>query len=239
ENWNISFENGSFRASWVNENFINKVFLFDEKSRNIGTYTSSINNVSVPENINCFKLAVENICGVVSDTSGLRCKILLTKDNQRLFWTLPSDILVLRLFERIGDDSLLVYSGNESGVLISMLDSSRTISSYQIVASLRNGDVIKSNILEVNRSPFVKFPNVFSPNGDGINDSFLPVYRFLEKFQIVVYDQWGGVVFSSKDPDVGWNGEKALANVPYVYVCEYELGDGKSGKLTGIVQILR
>jgi gliding motility-associated-like protein len=50
-------------------------------------------------------------------------------------------------------------------------------------------------------------PNSFSPNGDGINDIFIPKYfcNFLiRSFQ--VYNRFGQRVFSTIDPNKGWNG---------------------------------
>lgn len=44
---------------------------------------------------------------------------------------------------------------------------------------------------------FISFPNVFSPNGDGINDYFTPlrVGGFFETFEMIIYNRWGNVVW--------------------------------------------
>jgi gliding motility-associated-like protein len=52
-------------------------------------------------------------------------------------------------------------------------------------------------------------PNVFSPNGDGINDclkAFLPASFQMLDFQLLVFDRWGGEVFRSNEPDGCWDG---------------------------------
>ena len=51
-------------------------------------------------------------------------------------------------------------------------------------------------------------PNVFSPNGDGINEIFLPENIDASQFSMDVYNRWGQKVFSSASSGKGWNGEK-------------------------------
>lgn len=64
-------------------------------------------------------------------------------------------------------------------------------------------------------------PNVFTPNGDGVNDEFRVLYRSLKEFNIWVYNRWGKLVYQSNDPSKGWdgtiNGRKA-AEGAYFYV---------------------
>ncbi|MEZ4898582.1 MAG: gliding motility-associated C-terminal domain-containing protein [Saprospiraceae bacterium] len=53
-------------------------------------------------------------------------------------------------------------------------------------------------------------PNVFSPNGDGINDVFL-VYPHCQilRFRMDIMDRWGNLVFSSRNENDGWDGTSA------------------------------
>jgi gliding motility-associated-like protein len=50
-------------------------------------------------------------------------------------------------------------------------------------------------------------PNVFSPNGDGINDQLVINTKRLTSYTIIIYDRWGVPVFSSNDPNQFWNGK--------------------------------
>lgn len=54
--------------------------------------------------------------------------------------------------------------------------------------------------------PRVELPNMFSPNGDGINDLFKPAYTYVEWAEWSVYSRWGQKVFGSTDPIGGWDG---------------------------------
>lgn len=55
--------------------------------------------------------------------------------------------------------------------------------------------------------PGLLIPNVFSPNGDGINDDFKIKYDGKEMFTMKVYDRWGRLMFEDENSPVnGWNG---------------------------------
>lgn len=49
-------------------------------------------------------------------------------------------------------------------------------------------------------------PNVFTPNGDGMNDEFRVAYRSIREFHCWIYNRWGHLVYSWDDPAKGWDG---------------------------------
>ncbi len=72
--------------------------------------------------------------------------------------------------------------------------------------------------------PDYKLPNTFTPNGDGQNDLFIPFpYRFVSKIDFKVYNEWGGLVFKTSNPDILWDGTningKKLSDGVYFYTC--------------------
>jgi gliding motility-associated-like protein len=92
-----------------------------------------------------------------------------------------------------------------------------------------------------------RLPNVFTPNGDGVNDYFHPFpYDLVREIDLHIYNRWGALVFSTKDPDIMWDGINQMTNRMsadgvYYYVCDvYEIGfEGlRKRTLTGIVTIL-
>ncbi|MBX2979746.1 MAG: gliding motility-associated C-terminal domain-containing protein [Flavobacteriales bacterium] len=75
--------------------------------------------------------------------------------------------------------------------------------------------------ITVEDGPLVFVPNTFSPDGDGINDIFLPVVSGLApgSYSLEVYDRWGRMLFRTIDPAAGWDGRAAGVEVPQgVYV---------------------
>ena len=95
---------------------------------------------------------------------------------------------------------------------------------------------------------FYSLPNVFTPDGDGINDTWLPFpYKNVQKIDLTVNDRWGRRVFKTEDPDIKWDGTdmhtgRSLPEGVYYYGCDVYLytleGIGKIF-LSGTVTILR
>lgn len=68
------------------------------------------------------------------------------------------------------------------------------------------------------------FPNVFTPNSDGLNDNYLPGGNDVIDFSISIYNSWGELVFKSNQLAKGWDGtfkNKPAADGVYVYHAAY------------------
>lgn len=103
-------------------------------------------------------------------------------------------------------------------------------------------DVTIEDVLE----PYI--PNAFTPNGDGNNDGFLmssnngPV---ITDFEMLIYDRWGQLVFSTTDPFQPWlgslkNSGKVLASGVYVYRIRFEVARTQvKRELMGHVTLLK
>jgi len=59
-------------------------------------------------------------------------------------------------------------------------------------------------------------PNAFTPDGDGINDAWLPVttVHFPPEFELLVFDRWGAEIFASRDHDRAWDGRIGGGDAP-------------------------
>ncbi|MCY7409006.1 MAG: gliding motility-associated C-terminal domain-containing protein [Chitinophagales bacterium] len=88
-------------------------------------------------------------------------------------------------------------------------------------------------------------PNAFTPNGDGVNDYFLPIGYNITEFHMQIFNRWWQLVYETDNFEKGWNGE--AKGVPgeigaYVY---YVVWQGKlegvfnSGTLKGNVTLIR
>ena len=67
-------------------------------------------------------------------------------------------------------------------------------------------------------------PNAFTPNQDGLNDLFKPLYHCdLEAYSLRIFNRWGELLYESGDPAEGWNGlHKGHAVKQDIY--SYQLG---------------
>ncbi|MGB1040180.1 MAG: gliding motility-associated C-terminal domain-containing protein [Flavobacteriales bacterium] len=89
-----------------------------------------------------------------------------------------------------------------------------------------NNESLPSNIVCVDNCPIYFLPNVFTPDGDGINDKFTPLlpYKFIDSIEFLIYNRWGNVVFRTDDPMLNWDGTDQESGEPvvdgvYFYVC--------------------
>lgn len=93
---------------------------------------------------------------------------------------------------------------------------------------IQNGNI--TLILESDPTQ-VYIPNVFSPDGDGNNDRFIPFSNLEETLiaEMSIYDRWGEKVYSragffTSDPSAGWDGSfKGELLNPGVYIYHIKL----------------
>jgi gliding motility-associated-like protein len=92
------------------------------------------------------------------------------------------------------------------------------------------------------------FGNVFSPNGDGLNDVWrVPKDYLFPDLNIEIFNRWGALVWSATGEKAakGWNGKTNNGNeLPigtYYYVIKYNINttDGKWKPITGSITIVR
>lgn len=96
--------------------------------------------------------------------------------------------------------------------------------------------------------PTFFIPNTFTPNGDGTNDTWMPVGNNIGYYDMYVFDRWGGVIFHSTEVNNGWDGKlngQVVPNEVYAFRVTYRLIEDPSGRLgfeqtrMGHVQVLR
>lgn len=85
-------------------------------------------------------------------------------------------------------------------------------------------------------------PNAFTPNGDGINDTFFPKGYNIIKYDMMIFDRWGEKLFYTADFFNGWDGtfkgEDCKEDV-YVWKISVTTPDSKTKTYTGHVTLQR
>ncbi|MBL7952808.1 MAG: gliding motility-associated C-terminal domain-containing protein [Flavobacteriales bacterium] len=79
----------------------------------------------------------------------------------------------------------------------------------------------------------VHVPNAFSPNGDGHNDEFLPVFNLpqVKDYQFMVFNRWGERIFGTDLPGKPWDGGySGVRSQVDVYVWKLTCKDALSGE---------
>jgi gliding motility-associated-like protein len=106
---------------------------------------------------------------------------------------------------------------------------------------------IRINVICVDNCPVYELPNVFTPNGDNMNDLFIPLpYRYVKDIDITIYDRWGLIMFQTNDPDILWDGKNRDSGAQctdgtYFYVCtvnEIRLEGIVPRVLKGFIQLI-
>jgi gliding motility-associated-like protein len=86
-------------------------------------------------------------------------------------------------------------------------------------------------------------PNVFSPNGDGMNDVFRVNSQYLSDLHIEIYNRWGVKVAEINKEMEGWDGRTLSGeNAPdgtYYYILKARGYDGQEFEEKGTVTLLR
>ena len=84
-------------------------------------------------------------------------------------------------------------------------------------------------------------PNAFTPNDDGKNSVFLPVFTYpdqIENYRMEIYNRWGGLVFRTEEKTFGWDGSNAPEGV-YVVLVHYKTRGEKKKTVKGSVTVIR
>ncbi len=104
--------------------------------------------------------------------------------------------------------------------------------------------------IDVDPNRNVYIPNVFSPNGDGVNDIFIPYTGsgVSNIKNMIIFDRWGELVYSRQNfmpndlATNGWDGYlggKIMDPAVFVYIIEVEFMDGIDLRYKGDVTLVR
>ena len=89
----------------------------------------------------------------------------------------------------------------------------------------------------------LEVPNVFTPNGDGINDIFVIESEGLTEVQGIIYNRWGAVIYNWDQPKLEWDGRTNTglfcSQGTYFYIIKAKGWDGEEYELNGFVTLLR
>ena len=100
--------------------------------------------------------------------------------------------------------------------------SSEYTAKYRVTAvSKENNDICsESNVIEVNPGLYLYVPNAFTPNEDGLNDSFGALGYGVKDYHLIIYNRWGELIFESNSMNNQWDGTYHGQKAPvgsYVY----------------------
>ncbi|HLP14235.1 MAG TPA: gliding motility-associated C-terminal domain-containing protein [Flavobacteriales bacterium] len=92
---------------------------------------------------------------------------------------------------------------------------------YTIILTVSNGTCTDTATLVIDANGGIVVPNVFSPNGDGINDGWFVLTGNLAEYDLQIFNRWGQLMFGSTDISQKWDGNyngTACVEGTYYYV---------------------
>lgn len=128
------------------------------------------------------------------------------------------------------------------------LDPDNLVEAFQlsIRADEISGNTSFSDTVLVSRLPKIEIPNAFSPNQDGRNDYFGPFDNYIKnvviaEFKVIIYDKYGGALFSETNPKRVWGGDVKGKYVPeggYIYYLWFKTAQGKTYEKSGAINVV-
>jgi gliding motility-associated-like protein len=105
-----------------------------------------------------------------------------------------------------GGGSGLTYQWQPTGETTPQILAS-TIGVYSVVATNSFGCKTPAQTNVINRcDPSILVPDIFTPNADATNDGFQVFTNYIKEYNLKIYNRWGELVFTAKNPDDRWDG---------------------------------
>jgi gliding motility-associated-like protein len=126
---------------------------------------------------------------------------------------------------------------------LSPLFSGQKTQTYVLAVTDKNGCTNRDTInIYVDPDLAVYVPNIFSPNGDGVNDVFYVRGKGIQSMRLMIFNRWGELIFETLDINQGWDGTYKgtyLKTEVFVYHLEAILVNDQRVVKTGDITLLR
>jgi len=154
----------------------------------------------------------------------------------KLNWTNPNlscadDVIAYKVYySKLYDsslDSIVRIEGAENNYFVhTPQESMGGCYSVSAVDSFGNESNL-SYIRCVDICSYYKLPNVFSPNGDNLNDTYIAEnpLDYVKKVDMKIFNRWGDLIFKTDNPLIEWDGkvqgtDRTVSNGVYYYICD-------------------
>ncbi len=193
-----------------------------------------------------YRVAFVDRCGSISDQSQSMAAIYAEEDFGKVSWNIAapfidSDIVKMEVIYLNEDTNTpnLVKDVGMASTYTPNLGSYIANAPFQVRATAADGKVSYSNIVRIPVNTSVYLPNVFTPNGDNLNDVLLAKGDFskIKDFSLELFTYKGQMVFKSAESTEGWDGllpnkTKAAPGV-YFYKLSFTLINGEVTQKAG------
>ena len=144
------------------------------------------------------------------------------------------------LFATVAATNYLWQDGSTDSLFLALESGEYFVSST--AGKCTKTDFFSVNMIECGTS-IISIPNVFTPNGDGVNDLYLPIETYnLKNYSIKIVNRWGEVVFEEKIKNTGWDGTSAgkkCTEGTYFWIVKYTDDEFSDHQINGFLNLSR
>jgi gliding motility-associated-like protein len=159
------------------------------------------------------------------------------------------DVISYKLYFKptVDGEFYKIYEGSATGYT---LDGLEYVSGCYAVIAVDSASNLspRSPDFCIENCPIFELPNLVSANNDGVNDFYKAVkVRQIKEIDLKIYDRWGNLVYTTKDPYFQWNTVSKISGEPvsegtFFYICdvfEPRLKGIVKRTLQGYMQVVR
>jgi gliding motility-associated-like protein len=139
------------------------------------------------------------------------------------------------------------FGDNTSGTGANPTHTYSTTGTFDAVLTVTDANGCTSSytvVINVEELPsWIHIPNVFTPNGDGINDIFFIDSKGIATMDVKIYDRWGVEMADLQSPNQGWDartkGGSPASDGTYYFMLKATGNDHKNYDVKGYFALLR
>ena len=169
-----------------------------------------------------------------------------------LVWQIPDpvcfdDVAGYRIYSKMTTEEnlSLLTTINDKNVFNYRHFPGETISQCYTISAFdaKGNEGVQSKMICVDSCNFYEIPNVFTPNGDNINDYLVAkTSGLVEKVDFKLFNRNGMLLFSTADPKINWDGTykgKIVSPGVYFYQCDvFGISGLELYRLSGFVHVI-
>jgi gliding motility-associated-like protein/uncharacterized repeat protein (TIGR01451 family) len=134
------------------------------------------------------------------------------------------------------------FAANEKAVLelqVRSLKPGSIKNSVTISSAEKDSNPADNIAVDYKKINSLKIPNIFTPNGDGMNEAFvIPGLENYHDNEITIFNRAGSSIYQKKSYQNDWDGSN-LSDGTYFYILKVKIGDDKTDIYKGYVTLLR
>jgi gliding motility-associated-like protein len=137
------------------------------------------------------------------------------------------------------------FDGTATSTITNPSYTYNTNGTYTVMLIASNGSCIDTaySVIIIDVATTIVIPNIFSPNGDGLNDEFIIACTGMKTLTCDIFNRWGQLVATLTGPNQNWDGRLNNGNMAtegtYYFMLNATGADGKSYSYQGPLTLVK